>query len=277
MPANDSFEFDYVPVYTKPTHEYGQPYGDEFHAEVVVELLLSTVAYSQRGVTLAGGQGVLPTGCVIARHTASGLYCIYQAGATDGRQNPAGILRDGRDTGGSGGTTLPGLTLSGTTTTYAASPAGKSATNALGNLVFRGTLNASLVSGTDTTGLVSGAQGLASGTMSTLGGRIMQWGGGNSSLPQAFPGSPMDGVPVSGSPAGTNAFIFLWITPTEPSPCAGVLWFPDTTWIPSVLRPPLATTGRRRRGPRSRWRGTWKRVGTGRLKPGCRDALAGRT
>jgi hypothetical protein len=208
MPANDSTEFDYVPGYTKPTHEFGQPYGDEFHAEVVYELLLSAVAYSQRGVTLAGGQGVLPTGCVIARHTASGLYTIYQAGATDGRQTPAGVLRDGRDTGGTGGTTLPGLSLSGTSTTYTASPAGKSATNALGNLVFRGTLNASLVSGTDTTGLVSGAQGLASGTLSALGGRIIQFGGGISSVPNAFPGSPMDGVPVSGSPAGVNAFVF---------------------------------------------------------------------
>ncbi len=207
MPA-DSFEYDYVPGYTKPTHVYGATYGDEFHAEAVQELLLSTAGYTQRGVTLAGGQGVVPTGCIIARHTASGKYVIYQSGATDGRQTALGILRDGRDTGGTGGTTLAGLTLSGTSTTYTASPAGKVATDALGNLVYRGVLNASLVSGTDSSSLVSGAQGVSSTTLSALGGRIVQFGGGISGLANPFRGSPMDGVPVSGTPAGVNAFIF---------------------------------------------------------------------
>lgn len=204
----DSFEYDYPPGYTKPTHVYGVSYGDEFHAEAVQELLLSTVGYTQRGVTLAGGQGVVPTGCIIARHTASGKYVIYQSGATDGRQTALGILRDARDTGGAGGTTLPGLTLAGTSTTYTASPAGKAATDALGNLVYRGILNASLVSGTDSSSLVSGAQGVSSTTLTALGGRITQFGGGVTAVPNFFPGSPMDGVPVSGSPAGVNAFIF---------------------------------------------------------------------
>lgn len=189
MAANDSFEFDYTPTFTKPTHEYGQPFGDEFHAEAVQELLLSMVGYIQRGVTLAGGNGVLPTGCVLARTTATGLYGPYTSGGSGGAQVPLGVLRDARDTGG------------------ASSPAGKTSTPCLGNLVYRGVLNASLVSGTDTTSLVSGAQGLAATTLTSLGARVVQFGGGIGSV-VPFPGSPMDGVPVSGSPSGTNAFIF---------------------------------------------------------------------
>lgn len=208
MPANDSSEFDYAPGYTKPTHEYGQPYGDDFHAEAVQELLLSVNAgYTQKGVTLAGGQGVLPTGAVLARHTASGLYTLYQSGATDGRQIPVGILRDARDTGGAGGatTTLVGpngnITLSGSTT-YGGSSSGKAATMAQGNLVYRGVLNANLVSGTDTAGLLTtGPMGVGSGTATVMGARIVQFGGGSG----PFPGGPMDG-----SNASTNA-VNAWI------------------------------------------------------------------
>lgn len=189
MPANDSTEFDYTPGFTKPTHEYGQPFGDEFHAEAVQELLLSTAGYTQRGVTLAGGQGVLPTGCVLARQTSTGLYFAYVSGGSGGEQIPVGILRDARDTGGT------------------SSPSGKVSTPCLGNIVYRGVLNAALVSGTDTSSLVSGAQGLAQSTLTSMGARIVQFGGGVGSV-IPFPGSPMDGVPVSGSPSGVSAFIF---------------------------------------------------------------------
>jgi Bacteriophage lambda head decoration protein D len=213
MPSNDSYEFDYVPGYAKPTHEYGTPYGDEFHAEAVEELLFSVSAgYSQRGVTLAGGQGVLPTGSVLARHTASGYYMLYQAGATDGRATAIGVLRDSRDTGGAGGssTTLAGnngatITLTGTATTYSASPSGKAATPCQGNLVYRGTLNANLVSGTDTSSIVSGTGGgVASLTMTALGARMVPFGAPLAGA--AFPGGPMDGDP--GSTTGVNAFVF---------------------------------------------------------------------
>jgi hypothetical protein len=216
MPSNDSFEYDYVPTYTKPTHEYGQSFGDEFHAEAVQELLLSMAGYTQRGVTLAPGQGVLPTGTVLSRATASGYYYAYNSGGTtDGRQTPIGVLRDSRDTGGTGYASVAaynaatGLSInaSGAVQSFPASPAGKVATPALGNILFRGILNASLVSGTDTASLVSGTQGLASTTLTALGARVTQFGGGvGSNIP--FPGSPMDGVPVSGTPAGVNAFIF---------------------------------------------------------------------
>jgi hypothetical protein len=139
--ATDSFEFDYVPGYTKPTHEYGTAFGDEFHAEKVLELLQSMHGYTQFGVTLAGGQGVVPTGCAIARRTSTKKYYVYSATASDGTQNCAGFLRDARDTGGS------------------SSPAGKVATDALGNLVVAGLLNLSVISGTDTTSLIAGTAG----------------------------------------------------------------------------------------------------------------------
>jgi hypothetical protein len=229
MPANDSFEFDYPPGYVKPTHEYGQPYGDEFHAEAVQELLLSYAAFTQRGVTLAAGQGVLPTGCVIARHAASGKYFSYNSAATDGRAVPVGVLRDGRDTGGPGSASLSafnantngvnpdGITLAGSAGTglFPASPAGKSPVDALGNMVTRGTLNGNLVSGTDTTNIING-QGLGSGAgqaLQLLGARYVPYGGAISAVPANFPGGPMDGVPPSNAGVvptgvGVNAFIF---------------------------------------------------------------------
>lgn len=172
----DSFEFDPAPGVTKPTHEYGTPVGtagyqDQFLTEAVQELLASTVAYRQRGVTLAGGQGVLPTGCVLGQKTADGKYYKYTSGASDGTQTAAGILRDARDT----------------------SPSGVSR-DVQGNLVYSGALNASLISGTDTASLMTGfAGGIgsgATGVFTQLKGRLTNAGGQPSG--GAFPGSPFD-------------------------------------------------------------------------------------
>jgi Bacteriophage lambda head decoration protein D len=195
MPTDDSFEFDYVPGYTKPTHEYGTPFGDEFHAENVAELLASSHRFTQRGMTIAGGQGALPTGAVMARHTASGQYFLYDPAATDGRQIPLGFLRNARDTGGNGGTPS-GYTFTGDTPSFAPSPSGKVATNCLGNLLTSGIVNLAQLSGQDTTSLVSqgswgnppvtGPTGVSVGTLtntqtggasSGLGGRIDLAGG----------------------------------------------------------------------------------------------------
>ena len=228
MATSDSNEFDYPPGYVKPTHEYGAPFGDEFHAEAVQELLLSMVGYTQRGVTLAAGQGVLPTGCVIARHAASGRYFAYNAAATDGRQTPVGVLRDARDTGGPGSANLSGynantngvnpdgITLSGSagTGTFPASPAGKTAADALGNVVVRGILNGNVVSGTDSTNILQNGVGSGAGqALQLLGARYVPWGGGISAVPNNFPGGPMDGVPPTSAGVvptgiGVNAFIF---------------------------------------------------------------------
>jgi len=222
MPA-DSFEFDYVPGYVKPSHEYGQPFGDEFHAEAVQELLYSTAGYTQRGVTLAAGQGVLPTGTIIARHSNSGKYFSYNSGASDGRQTALGVLRDARDTGGPGASSLAnynsnvsgvnpdGITLAGGTAVFPASPAGNLALDCLGNLVIRGLLNASLVSGTDTISLVSGTGGgVGQPVLTALGARVVQFGGSIGTNPP-FPGGPMDGqfsATAGVNTAGVNVFIF---------------------------------------------------------------------
>jgi hypothetical protein len=155
----DSYEFDYTPGYTKPTHQFGRTFGDEFHAPSDDELLASYAAFTQRGVTLCGGQGVLPTGAVLAQHTASKTYFLNSQTATDGRQNVLGLLRDARDTGGNGGSTIAGVTFSGSTPTFPASPSGKVAANCLGNLVIRGIVNLSLVSGGDSYSLLGAGYG----------------------------------------------------------------------------------------------------------------------
>jgi hypothetical protein len=228
MPVNDSTEFDYPPGYNKTNHEYGQPYGDEFHAEAVQELMLSMAGYTQRGVTLAAGQGVLPTGCVIARHTTSGRYFAYNAAATDGRQTPIGVLRDARDTGGTGSASLTAynaagagvnpdaITLAGSAGSglFPASPSGKVAGDALGNVVVRGILNGNVVSGTDVTNVLQNGIGSGAGqALALLGARYVPWGGSVSGTPAPFPGGPMDGVPPSQAGVvptgvGVNAFMF---------------------------------------------------------------------
>jgi Bacteriophage lambda head decoration protein D len=141
MATNDSNEFDPIPGYTKPTHEYGTEFGDEFHAPKVVELLQSYHGFTQFGVTLAGGQGVIPTGCALGKQTANGKYYVYSAAASDGTQNFAGFLRNARDTGGS------------------SSPAGLTSKDCLGNIVISGLLNLSVISGTDTVSLIAGTAG----------------------------------------------------------------------------------------------------------------------
>lgn len=144
--TNDSFEFNQLPGYVKPTHEYGTEFGDEFHAPKVKELLQSYARFTQRGVTLAGGQGVLVTGTVLARKTADGKYYAYSAAANDGRQTALGLLRDSRDT----------------------TPGGVS-TDCLGNLVISGIVDLAQVSGTDTTSLIlSTGGGVGSGTTGVI-------------------------------------------------------------------------------------------------------------
>ena len=220
MAGSDSVDFDYVPGYVKGTHEYGQEFGDEFHAPAVQELMFSMAGYTQKGVTLAAGQGVLPTGTILARHTASGKYFAYNPGATDGRGVALGVLRDARDTGGPGAASLAAfnantsgvnpdaITLAGGTAVFPASPSGKVATDCLGNIVIRGILNANVVSGADTTSLIPNTNGLGSGAgqaVAQLGARIVPFGAPVGSNP-AFPGGPLDGNP--GALTGRNAFIF---------------------------------------------------------------------
>jgi hypothetical protein len=218
MPVSDSVEFNVPPGYVKPTHEYGLPFGDEFHAEAVQELMLSMAGYTQRGVMLGPGQGVLPTGCILGKVTATGLYYAWDRTSTDGRGVALGVLRDSRDTGGNGYTIAQYNTAFGTAlnaglvASFPASPSGKVAGGQLGNLVYRGILNSNLVSGTDTTGLVSGTGGGVSSTVLTsLGARVAPFGGATTAGAvynaggSPFPGGPMDGQTAT---SGVNAFIF---------------------------------------------------------------------
>lgn len=67
------------------------------------ELLASTIGFTQRGVTLAGGQGILSLGTVIGRKTADKLYYVYNSGNGDGTEVPRAVLRSSVDTGTNAG------------------------------------------------------------------------------------------------------------------------------------------------------------------------------
>lgn len=63
------------------------------------ELLYSTVGFTQKGVRLAAGQGLLLLGTVLARRTADRKYVKYVSGGSGGAQTPVGILRKTTETG----------------------------------------------------------------------------------------------------------------------------------------------------------------------------------
>ncbi len=105
--------------------------GGPVAAPLDQELLYSTVGYTQKGVTLAGGQGILPIGTVLGRKTADKKYYVYSSGASDGTQTARGILRNAADLGSAG------------------------APDQQGNIVIRGILRLSLVSGADSGALVT--------------------------------------------------------------------------------------------------------------------------
>jgi hypothetical protein len=130
----DSYPVIPVPSFTDPLHTYGNTFGDNFHAPAVLELLASGEGgWTNKGVLLAAGQGILPTGTVIAQYTASGvnqyLYGPYSASASDpGLQIPLGFLRNGVDTGGASGTVSQSV---------------------FGLMVYRGIVNYGVCSGVD--------------------------------------------------------------------------------------------------------------------------------
>lgn len=62
------------------------------------ELMYSMAGYTQKGVTLAGGQGILPIGTVLARRASDKLYVVYDNGGSGGVETAVGILRRGVDT-----------------------------------------------------------------------------------------------------------------------------------------------------------------------------------
>lgn len=80
-----------VPGFVSPTHTYTDP-----------EILYSAIGYRQFGVTLAGGQGILPIGTVLGQKTSDKKYYVYNNNASDGTQTARGILRRPVDLGAAG-------------------------------------------------------------------------------------------------------------------------------------------------------------------------------
>lgn len=107
-----------VPGFTNPTATATDP-----------ELLYSTARFTQKGVTLAGGQGILPMGTVLGRVTATKKWKVYDNSASDGTEVARGVLRRAVDTGSSG------------------------APDQLGNIVISGILKLEYVSGADSNAL----------------------------------------------------------------------------------------------------------------------------
>jgi hypothetical protein len=107
-----------VPNFTSPTTTYTD-----------IEILYSTAAFTQKGVTLAPNQGVLPAGTVLAQKTSDKLYYKYDNAGAGGLETARGVLRKTADTGLAGGTAQ------------------------LANIVIQGILKYSLVQGADAAAL----------------------------------------------------------------------------------------------------------------------------
>lgn len=76
-----------VPGFTNPTADYIDP-----------EILYSTAAFSQKGVTVGSGVGVIAAGTLMGQKTADKKYYPYSNAAADGTQTARGVLRRGIDT-----------------------------------------------------------------------------------------------------------------------------------------------------------------------------------
>lgn len=109
-----------VPGFTSPTGDYIDP-----------EILYSTVGFTQKGVTIGSGQGVLAAGTVIGMKTSDKKYYAYNNAHSDGTETARGVLRRAVDTG---------------TTVLAAN-------DQVSNIVIAGILKYSLVVGSDAAAL----------------------------------------------------------------------------------------------------------------------------
>ncbi len=89
------------------------------------EILYSTVGFTQKGVTLAGGQGILPAGTVLGQKTSDKKYYAYDNAGSGGIGTARGVLRKAVNTGTAG------------------------APDQLGNIVIAGILKLNMVSGAD--------------------------------------------------------------------------------------------------------------------------------
>jgi hypothetical protein len=77
-----------VPGFFSPTGDYTDP-----------EILYSTAGFTQKGVTVGSGQGVLAAGTVIGQKTSDKKYYAYNNAHADGTEVARGVLRRAVDTG----------------------------------------------------------------------------------------------------------------------------------------------------------------------------------
>jgi hypothetical protein len=100
------------------------------------EILYSTAGFTQKGVTLAAGQGVLQAGTVLARRTSDKLYVKYSSGGADGAGTAVGILRKTVDTGSdsNGQKYMGNIVIAGILKLAAVSSANGGAPNVLGRV-----------------------------------------------------------------------------------------------------------------------------------------------
>jgi hypothetical protein len=101
------------------------------------EVLASMMGYFQKGVTVLGGQGIIPKGCILGRVTASKKYKVYNVANTDGTQTARCVLRHSVDTG-----------------------TGVTAADTLANVLYAGRLKYNSISG------------MSAGALTDLAGRI---------------------------------------------------------------------------------------------------------
>ena len=85
-------EFQSIPV---PGYAQGDVYTD-------TEILYSYARFTQKGVTLKGGQGTLKAGTLLGRKTSDKKYYVYNNGASDGTEVARGVLRRDVNTGAAG-------------------------------------------------------------------------------------------------------------------------------------------------------------------------------
>lgn len=82
------YQFQPVPGFVSPTGDYTDP-----------EILYSTAGFTQKGVTVGSGQGVLAAGTLMGMKTSDKKYYAYNNGNADGTQVARGVLRRAIDTG----------------------------------------------------------------------------------------------------------------------------------------------------------------------------------
>lgn len=107
-----------VPGFTSPTKTFTDP-----------EILYSYAGFTQKGVTIAGGQGILPAGTVLGRKSSDKKYYVYNNSGSGGVETARGVLRRAVDTGSAG------------------------TADQLGNIVIQGILKLDQLSGADAAAL----------------------------------------------------------------------------------------------------------------------------